>query len=271
MGRGVWRAIFGQPPKPNRPLLEGRLLYSFGLKAEDADVPNSVVRAEDEIGVPRRGDRRLEAGLPPQLLARLTQVLTYSTAARGGPGGAASAHAPHRKPKKPKLLPSSSHALAMRPLPTRAATAPAAALAAAPPAFADADALPTRAATGPAAAPAAQACGHPARPLRRPGRRPSAAAPTAAASAAPAAGKKAPVVDDDDGDIFGDVGSDYVCKPTTEQEKAARRDKRDAAALRSAGYLTAAPPTTPTPLTTRRPPRSRRARRARRRMRCWRT
>ena len=142
VGRGVWRAIFGQPPKPNRPLLEGRLLYSFGLKAEDADVPNSVVRAEDEIGVPRRGDRRLEAGLPPQLLARLTQVLTYSTAARGGPGGAASAHAPHRKPKKPKQQ-QFLHALAMRPLPARTATAPAAALAAAPPAFADADALPS--------------------------------------------------------------------------------------------------------------------------------
>jgi len=208
-------SLSGAPPaRPNRSLTSGRLLYVYSLDALAADTPNSLVRAEDDLTIPRRREKVLQAATSAGLLSKLSKVLAYCARPSGE-------RARKSKKEKDPLGLHLAGSLSMTPLP-----------------------LPSKAeevGLRPAEAPLMGL-----RPAEAPsmggaGRRPSRWGPEAEAEAPPsqqqrqqqklAAPAPAPAARAEDvDDIFGDgVGSDYVCEPNKRQAVEAERERRLAA------------------------------------------
>ncbi|KAL1527746.1 hypothetical protein AB1Y20_009131 [Prymnesium parvum] len=238
MGRDVYRAIFGVPSRPNRALVEGRLVLVFDVREEGGvELPSSVVRAPDDISGPRQRKGMMHGGMSEGLRGRLAKVMAYSvhrpqSEARG------------KKAKKEKL--GASAVLAMKPLslPDRGArdgaasaidpveerrgerdgVAPAAAGAAT-----GGFAMPPGGAAAGGVAKPPSGGGGTASVTKLPsgGAATGAKPPGAGAAAASREAREMAKVEDVD-DIFGDVGSDYVCEPNEEQRKRAARDRQNA-------------------------------------------
>ena len=249
--RDVHRAIFREAARPNRALAEGRLVLIFDTLRSDSssDVPSSLVRSHDDLSGPARSAADkvgCDPQLPGGLLSRLGKVAAYVAGggrgglAVGGSGGLTSGGGGGgKKSKKEKggHGGEGSHAsgapsvLTLKPLVRR------------PEAEAGAAARKSR--WGGQSGAADDAGGWTS------SQSPSAAAPGSAAAAAstlpasssskPKLGEKAPPapppkpVEDDVDDIFGDVGSDYVCQPSAAQLKKAVRDSADAKLVRGPG------------------------------------
>ena len=232
LARGVQRAVFVSSSRPNRALLSGRLLLAFDVSPDGPDGPSSVVRSEEDLSVgatAAAAQQLKDAAMPAPLLARLTKVLAYTSAARGGGGGGERP----KKPKKAKAWASGGGVLAMKPLVIRpevhemdvvaaaeaSATAPVAASSSS--STGGGTGLPSAASA--AAAAVAQLAD--AKAAKQPAAPPP---PKPIASALPAR-----LGGEDVDDIFGDgVGSDYVCQPNEAQAKRAKQEAADASAVR---------------------------------------
>lgn len=242
--REVHRSIFPKASHPNRALVEGRVVLIFDARPESmATVPSILVRSLDDLSGPQRSTadtNGVGADLPAGLLSRLSKIATYITGSSAGGSVAGSSLNSGKKKKKEKAgsdAPEPGEApsiLTMAPLVRNPCEGTGRGAHKRPPLD---DTAPTRVehASG------GWACTLP----RAPGVRPhvaastaSPAATTAEASASTCAGKPEataqPTIDDDVDDIFGDVGSDYVCEPSKEQLAKAARDSADARLLRGA-------------------------------------
>ena len=83
VGRGVHRALFGRAAaRPNRALLEGRLLLMWDTSAESkTDLPSSVVLPADDLSV-RKSEKLADPGVPDGLKVD-QQGNVYTTNALG--------------------------------------------------------------------------------------------------------------------------------------------------------------------------------------------
>ena len=170
--------------RPNRALQSGRLMLVWPLGAGELDVPSAVVRAEDDLSIPakKEGLTSATAGVTPALHAALQKTFGRGKIER------------QRKHKRDKGLPGDAPALIhMKPLPERRVESQPNAGSAA------------GGGGGASAAARGRACA----------RDEASEAGGAHASKAPPP-KAAPVIEDDL-DMFGDAGSDYVCVPNEAQ------------------------------------------------------
>jgi len=208
MARAVRRlALSNAISRPNKALTSGRLLYVYSLNHRSADVPNSLVRAEDDLTIPRRREKLANAGMPAMLVSKLSKVLAYCARPSGERA---------RKSKKDRPSFEPTPGIHMRPL-----------------------VLPAKEGEGPRGASPREASSAVSALVQRPSvdackSNDACTATPAAASTGKVAAPKPSKVEDDVDDIFGDgVGSDYVCEPSQQQALEAERERRLAAQSKS--------------------------------------
>ncbi|KAL3922619.1 MAG: hypothetical protein SGPRY_004495 [Prymnesium sp.] len=237
LAREVHRAVFGAVARPNRALVEGRLFLLFDTRGGGVEVPSSVIRAPEEMGGVRRRKGLMDGGMVG-LLSRLGRG---AAASKGGEG--------RRKGKKEKLGPTAP--LAMKPLLLPSGAGGEAALA-----REVGSGEGVGRGEGDARKGAGRAEGQPMKvggrwelserkevgqlevEAKKPG---SKAAEVEVKKKGGGEKKKVENHEEDIDDIFGGVGSDYVCEPTERQRAAAARESRNAELLGGLSYMDDAP------------------------------
>ena len=221
MGREVHRILFERDSRPSKALTEGRIVLTFDVSPDStAELPNSTIRADDDLSGPVRSREKLiDAGVPDGLIEKLGRVAKYVA----GAGGERPRPSKSGKSKKGSgdypFGSDPSDVIKLIPLPARSTDAGSSSGGGWTETSSSGvmrDAVDKKSRWG----------------EKKPAAEPETAG---AASSKPPPQPKAPaVVEEDVDDIFGDVGSDYKCEPSAAQLVRARADRADAAVLRTA-------------------------------------